>query len=109
MPAKVVSWVPEKVLVICDWEVSIWARSDGSALACLETEPTCFDRLAVQPNYQERVRIMRDEMGPFLHDYIPGVAIGAAHAIAGVGPKVGEWPLIAGHMGFHNWEYVTRK
>jgi len=39
---------------------------------------------------------------------IPGVAIGAAHAIAGVGPKVGEWPLIPGHMGFHNWEYVTR-
>jgi hypothetical protein len=25
-----------------------------------------------------------------------------------VGPKVGEWPLIAGHMGFHNWEYVGR-
>jgi len=67
-----------------------------------------IDRLAVQPNFQERVRIMRDEMGPFLHDYIPGVAIGAAHAIAGVGPKVGDWPLIAGHMGFHNWEYVTR-
>jgi hypothetical protein len=51
---------------------------------------------------------MRDEMGPWLQDYVPGVAIGAAHAIAGVGPKVGDWPLIAGHMGFHNWEYVTR-
>jgi len=25
-----------------------------------------------------------------------------------VGPRVGEWPLIPGHMGFHNWEYVTR-
>jgi len=22
-------------------------------------------------------------------------------------PDVGEWPLIPGHMGFHNWEYVT--
>jgi hypothetical protein len=22
--------------------------------------------------------------------------------------KVGEWPLISGHMGLHNWEYVTR-
>jgi hypothetical protein len=52
---------------------------------------------------------MRDEMGPFLHDYIPGVAIGAAHVIVGVGSKIGDWPLINGHMGFHNWEYVTRK
>ena len=58
---------------------------------------------------QERVRIMRDEMGPWLHDYVPGVAIGAAHAIMGVGSKVGNWPLIPGHMGFHNWEYVTRR
>ena len=40
-------------------------------------------------------------------EYVPGVAIGAAHAIVGLGPKVGDWPLIAGHMGFHNWEYVT--
>jgi hypothetical protein len=52
---------------------------------------------------------MRDEMGPWLHEYIPGVAIRAAHAIAGLGPRVGDWPLVAGHMGFHNWEYVTRK
>jgi hypothetical protein len=51
---------------------------------------------------------MRDEMGPWLHDHVPGVAIGAAHAIVGIGPKIGEWPLIPGHMGFHNWEYVTR-
>ena len=42
-------------------------------------------------------------------EYVPGVAIGAAHNITGVGPKVGEWPVIPGHMGFHNWEYVTRK
>ena len=68
-----------------------------------------IDRLAVQPSYQERVRIMRDEMGPVPPDYIPGVAIGAAHVIAGVGPKVGDWPLIPGHMGIHNWEYVTRE
>jgi peptide/nickel transport system substrate-binding protein len=67
-----------------------------------------IDRLAVEPDKAERVRIMRDEMGPWLHDYIPAVAIGAAHAIIGVGPQVGEWPLIPGHMGFHNWEYVTR-
>ncbi len=67
-----------------------------------------IDRLAIQPNHTERVRIMRDEMGPWLYDYIPGVAIGATHTVAGVGPKVGDWPLIPGHMGFHNWEYVTR-
>jgi len=66
-----------------------------------------IERLAVEPDRAERVRIMRDEMGPWLYDYIPGVAIGATHAIIGVGPQVGEWPLIPGHMGFHNWEYVT--
>src|SRR5713101_8326836 len=66
-----------------------------------------IDRLAVEPDRAERLRIMRDEMIPWLYDYIPGVAIGATHAIIGVGPQVGEWPLIPGHMGFHNWEYVT--
>jgi len=68
-----------------------------------------LDRLAVTASYQERVRIMRDEMLPWLQEYVPGIAIGSAHAIGGVGPKVGEWPIIPGHMGFHNWEYVTRK
>jgi len=63
------------------------------------------DRLAVQPNYQERCESCATKW-PWLYEHIPGVAIGAAHAIAGVGPKVGEWPLIAGHMGFHNWEYI---
>ena len=61
----------------------------------------------MQPSVQERTKIMRTELLPWLHEYVPAVAIGAAHAIAGVGPKVGDWPLIPGHMGFHNWEYVT--
>ena len=52
---------------------------------------------------------MRDEMGPWLYEYVPGVAIGSTHAIMAVNAKVGEWPLIPGHMGFHNWEYVTHK
>ena len=52
---------------------------------------------------------MREEMGPWLYEYVPGVSIGSTHSIAGVGPKVGEWPLIPGHMGLHNWEYVTRR
>jgi peptide/nickel transport system substrate-binding protein len=93
------------------WEVMIRAGHTKAALSLFMEHPKLdefLDRLATQPSYQERVRIMRDEMGPWLAEYIPGVAIGSAHAIAGVGPKVGEWPLIPGHMGFHNWEYVTR-
>ena len=94
------------------WEVLYRGGYTKGALNLFMEHPKLdefIDRLAVQPSYQERVRIMRDEMGPWLHDYVPGVAIGAAHVIAGVGPKVGDWPIIAGHMGFHNWEYVTRK
>ena len=58
-----------------------------------------FDRRTLRRT-QERVRIMRDEMGPWLHEYVPGVAIGSAHAIAGVGPKVGDWPLIPATWAF---------
>jgi hypothetical protein len=65
------------------------------------------DRLGAEPNAAERERIMREELGPWLYEYIPAVGIGATHAIAGVGPRVGDWPIIRGHMGFHNWEYVT--
>jgi len=93
------------------WEVMYRAGYTKAALSLFMEHSKLdefIDRLAIQPNYAERVRIMRDEMGPWLSEYVPGVAIGAAHAIAGVGPKVGEWPLIAGHMGFHNWEYVSR-
>ena len=94
------------------WEVIFRAGYTKAPLNLFVEHPKLdefIDRLSVQPSYQERVRIMRDEMGPWLAEHVPGVAIGAAHAIAGVGPKVGEWPLIPGHMGFHNWEYVTRK
>jgi ABC-type transport system substrate-binding protein len=68
-----------------------------------------IERLASEPSLAERTRIMREEMGPWLYDYMPGIAIGSTHSIAAVGPKVGEWPLIPGHMGLHNWEYVTHK
>ena len=94
------------------WEVLYRGGYTKAALNLFIEHPKLdelIDRLAVQPSYQERVRIMRDELGPFLSEYIPGVPIGAAHVIVGVGPKIGDWPLIAGHMGFHNWEYVTRK
>jgi peptide/nickel transport system substrate-binding protein len=94
------------------WEILIRGAYTKGALNLFMEHPKLdefVDRLATEANYKERVRIMRDELGPWLQEYIPGVAIGAAHAIAGVGPKVGDWPLISGHMGFHNWEYVTRK
>jgi hypothetical protein len=70
--------------------------------------PSEIERLASEASVEERVRIMRDEMGPWLYEYMPAVSIGSAHSIAGVGPWVGDWPLIPGHMGLHNWEYVTR-
>ena len=94
------------------WEVLIRGGYTKAALNLFIEHPKLdeiIDKLAVQPSAQERTHIMRSELLPWLHDYVPGVAIGAAHVIAGVGPKVGEWPLIPGHMGFHNWELVTRK
>jgi len=66
-----------------------------------------MDRLATEPRREERVRLLREELGPWLYEYIPAVSIGVTHSIVGVGSKVGEWPLIPGHMGLHNWEYVT--
>jgi peptide/nickel transport system substrate-binding protein len=93
------------------WEVLFRAGYTKAALNLFVEHPKLdefIDRLSVQPSTAERVRIMRDEMLPWLHEFTPGVPIGAMHAIAGVGPKVGDWPLVPGHMGFHNWEYVTR-
>jgi peptide/nickel transport system substrate-binding protein len=93
------------------WEVLYRSGYTKASLSLFMEHPKLdefIDRLSVQPNYAERVRIMRDELGPWLQEYTPGVPIGAMHAIAGVGPRVGDWPLIPGHMGFHNWEYVTR-
>src|SRR5919109_1427303 len=93
------------------WEVLIRAGYTKAGLSLFMEHPELdefIERLAVQPDPAERARIMREEMLPWLRDYIPGVAIGVTHTIVGVGPKVGEWPLIPGHMGFHNWEYVTR-
>jgi peptide/nickel transport system substrate-binding protein len=93
------------------WEVLFRAGYTKAALNLFIEHPKLdefIDRLAVQPSAAERTRIMRDEFGPWLQEYVPGVAIGAAHAIAGIGPRISDWPLVPGHMGFHNWEYVTR-
>ena len=93
------------------WEILIRAGYTKAAVHLFLEHPKLdelVERLATQASYQERVRIMREELGPWLYEYVPGVAIGATHNIAGLGAKVGEWPVIPGHMGFHNWEYVTR-
>lgn len=94
------------------WELFVRITHSKSAVHLLAEHPKLdafIDRLGSEPNPAERTRIMREEMGPWLYDYMPGIAIGATHSIAGVGPKVGDWPLVPGHMGVHNWEYVKRK
>jgi hypothetical protein len=92
------------------WEVLIRAGHTKAALSLFMEHSQLddfIDRLVVQADQGERARIRREGMLPWLYAVIPGVAIGATHAIVGVGPRVGEWPLIPGHMGFHNWESVT--
>ena len=93
------------------WELLLGgSHTRGTAQLLLEhpTLDALIDRLQAEPNYAERVRIMREELGPWLYEYMPAVSIGPTHSIVGVGPKVGDWPLIPGHMGLHNWEYVSR-
>jgi len=94
------------------WELFARIAQTKSAVHLLVEHPRLdafIERLGAEPSAAERTRIMREEMGPWLYEYMPAVSIGATHSIAGIGPKVGEWPLIPGHMGVHNWEYVTRK
>jgi len=93
------------------WELFARIAQTKSAVHLLVEHPKLdafIERLGAEPSVAERTRIMREEMGPWLYEYMPAVSIGATHSIAGVGPKVGEWPLIPGHMGVHNWEYVNR-
>src|SRR5881296_126189 len=93
------------------WELFARIAQTKSAVHLLVEHPKLdafIERLGAEPSAAERARIMREEMGPWLYEYMPAVSIGATHSIAGVGPKVGEWPLIPGHMGVHNWEYVNR-
>jgi peptide/nickel transport system substrate-binding protein len=92
------------------WELFARISHTKSGVHLLVEHPkldALIDRLGTEPSLAERTRIMREEMGPWLHENIPAISIAATHSIAGVGPKVGEWPLIPGHMGIHNWEYVT--
>jgi peptide/nickel transport system substrate-binding protein len=93
------------------WELFARIAQTKSAVHLLVEHPkldALIERLGSEPSAAARTRIMREELGPWLYEYLPAVAIGATHAIAGVGPKVGDWPFIPGHMGFHNWELVTR-
>ena len=93
------------------WELFVRISHTKAAVHLLVEHPKLdafIDRLGAEPTAAGRARIMREEMGPWLYEYMPAVTIGATHSIAGVGPKVGDWPLIPGHMGVHNWEYVSR-
>ena len=93
------------------WELFARIAHSKAAVHLLFEHPKMdafLDRLGAEPSAAERTRIMREEMGPWLHEHMPAISIAATHSIAGVGPKVGEWPLIPGHMGLHNWEYVAR-
>ena len=94
------------------WELFVRIAHSKSAVHLLVEHPKLdafIDRLGAEASAAERVRIMREEMGPWLYEYVPAVSLGSTHSIASVGPKVGDWPLIPGHMGLHNWEYVARK
>jgi ABC-type transport system substrate-binding protein len=93
------------------WELFVRISHSKAAVHLLVEHPKLdafIDRLGAEPSVAARTKIMREELGPWLYEYMPGVAIGATHSIAGIGSKVGDWPLIPGHMGLHNWEYVAR-
>ncbi len=92
------------------WELFVRLAYTKAAADLLCEHPKMdefIERLGAEPRYEERVRIMREELGPWLSEYVPAVSIGTTHSIIGVGPQIGDWPLIPGHMGLHNWEYVT--
>ena len=94
-------------LVLRTWLMLAFPLAAHSASTTSASRPDGTLTVAVATVGEERARIMREEMGPWLYEHMPAVSIGATQSIAGIGPKVGEWPLIPGHMGLHNWEYVT--
>jgi peptide/nickel transport system substrate-binding protein len=92
------------------WELFVriaYSKASGHLLVEHPVLDTLIERLSTEASVEQRRRIMREELGPWLYEYMPAVSIGATHSIAGVGPRVGEWPLIPGHMGLHNWESVA--
>src|SRR5262249_17468386 len=93
------------------WELFQRIAHSKSAVHLLVEHPKLdafLERLGTEPNAAARTRIMREEMGPGLYQYRPAVSLGTTRPIAGVGPRVGGWPLIRGHMGVHRWEFVSR-
>jgi ABC-type transport system substrate-binding protein len=92
------------------WELFARFAHSKAGVQLLVEHPTLdgyVDRLGTEPDAAERARMLREELGPWLQTAVPAVSIGPTHAVAGVGPRVGAWPLIPGHTGLHNWEYVT--
>src|SRR5262249_60512980 len=84
------------------WELLLGGSHSKATAQLLLEHPTLdalIDRLQAEPSAAERVRIMREELGPWLHEYIPAVSIGPPPSIGGGGPEVGDWPPLPGPMG----------
>src|SRR5439155_8282643 len=84
------------------WELFYRISHSKAAVHLLIEHPKLdafIDRLGAEPSVAIRTKIMREELGPWLYEQMPSVSIGATHTIAGVGSKIGDWPVISGHMG----------
>src|SRR5262249_58759716 len=84
------------------WELFVRLAYTKAAADLLCEHPKLdefIERLGAEPRYEERVRIMREELGPWLSAYVPAVSIGSPHSIVGGGGKGGEGPLMPRDMG----------
>src|SRR5262249_20523363 len=70
------------------WEPFLLVAHSKASVHLLVEHPQLdelLDRLSAEANSEERVRIMREELGPWLKEYMPAVSIGGTHSIVGVG------------------------
>src|SRR6266545_1510368 len=66
------------------WELLLLIAHSKAAAHLMLEHPTLdafIERLGAEPDYAERVRIMREELGPWLQEYVPAVSIGTTHSI----------------------------
>jgi hypothetical protein len=77
------------------------AHAKATAHLLLEhpTLDALIDRLQAEPSYVERVRIMREELGPWLYEYMPAVSIGPTHSICRGGAERGGLAVHPGPYG----------